>query len=289
MIAVERLADVEAFLIAAGPFLADREAEHNLILGICSNLAARPWPSDQPPAFFVVRSGPRVVLAAIWTPPYNLVLSEVDEALAVDGLADAAADDALPGVLGPTGSAGSFAARWCRTAGRLPELAVAERIYRLTQVRPPAQPPGHLRLATVDDGALVTDWYAAFTREALPADAPPLDPTLVDRRIAEGGIYLWDDAGPVSVTGVGARTPNGVRVGPVYTPPDRRGRGYASACVAAASQAQLDAGRSFVFLFTDLANPTSNRIYRAIGYEPIRDIESWRFRGTPGPSGATTG
>ena len=63
----------------------------------------------------------------------------------------------------------------------------------------------------------------------------------------------------------------------MYTPPPARGRGYASALVAEASQLQLDAGRRFCFLFTDLANPTSNHIYQAIGYEPVRDVDEYRF------------
>ena len=70
----------------------------------------------------------------------------------------------------------------------------------------------------------------------------------------------------------GGRTPHGIRIGAVYTPPVLRGRGYASACVAAASQSQLDAGRTRCFLLTDLANPTANHIYQAIGYRPVRDI-----------------
>jgi predicted GNAT family acetyltransferase len=74
-------------------------------------------------------------------------------------------------------------------------------------------------------------------------------------------------------------TPNGIRVISVYTPPHLRGRGYASACVAALSQRLLDQGRKFCFLFTDLANPTSNHIYQEIGYEPVRDIDQWRFGG----------
>ena len=89
---------------------------------------------------------------------------------------------------------------------------------------------------------------------------------------------LWiADGKPVAWAGVGGRTPNGIRIGPVYTPPEERGHGYASAVVAAASQAQLDEGRTFCFLFTDLANPTSNRIYQAIGYEPIGDFDEYHF------------
>ncbi|HJW22008.1 MAG TPA: GNAT family N-acetyltransferase, partial [Candidatus Limnocylindrales bacterium] len=75
----------------------------------------------------------------------------------------------------------------------------------------------------------------------------------------------------------GGLTPNGIRVGPVYTPPELRGRGYASNLVAGVSQLQLDAGRTFVFLFTDLANPTANKIYQEIGYEPVNDVDEYEF------------
>jgi uncharacterized protein len=276
---VERVATVDAFLDAAGPFLVAREAEHNLILGISSNLQAgiRPSTTDSLD-FLIVRATGRVVLAAIRTPPYNLVMSEVDQGDAVPALAEALTGADLPGVLGPTDHAGSFAQHWCAEAGRTPILQLRERIFQLTAVRNPPHPTsGQLRIGGPDDRDLVIDWFRAFAAEALPPTAPPVPEELIDRRIALGGVFLWDDDGPVSLTVVGSRTPNGARVGPVYTPPHLRGRGYASACVAAASQAQLDAGRTFVFLFTDLANPTSNHIYQDIGYELVRDIDSWRF------------
>jgi predicted GNAT family acetyltransferase len=72
-------------------------------------------------------------------------------------------------------------------------------------------------------------------------------------------------------------TPNGIRIGPVYTPPGLRRRGYASAATAAASQTELDNGRRYIFLFTDLSNPTSNKIYQQIGYEPVIDIDQLGF------------
>jgi predicted GNAT family acetyltransferase len=95
-------------------------------------------------------------------------------------------------------------------------------------------------------------------------------------------MFLWEDGGrAVSMVGVSGETPNGIRVAPVYTPPELRGRGYASACVAAVTQAQFDRGRRFCFLFTDLANPTSNKIYQAIGYEPVCDVDEYRFEARP--------
>jgi predicted GNAT family acetyltransferase len=76
-------------------------------------------------------------------------------------------------------------------------------------------------------------------------------------------------------------TPHGIRIGPVYTPPELRGRGYASALVAQMSQALLDAGRSFCFLFTNLANPTANHIYEEIGYQTVVDVDVYRFTSQP--------
>jgi uncharacterized protein len=96
-------------------------------------------------------------------------------------------------------------------------------------------------------------------------------------RAGTGGFLLWEDTEPVSLAGWGGRTPNGVRIGPVYTPPEHRRRGYGSAVTAAVSAERLAAGRRFCFLYTDLANPTSNRIYMNIGYEPVCDSVDYAF------------
>jgi predicted GNAT family acetyltransferase len=67
------------------------------------------------------------------------------------------------------------------------------------------------------------------------------------------------------------------RIAPVYTPPEQRGHGYASAVTAAVTQIALDRGSGKVLIFTDLANPTTNHIYPAIGYEAMSDSAEYRF------------
>ena len=79
----------------------------------------------------------------------------------------------------------------------------------------------------------------------------------------------------VSLASFGQRTPNGIRVGPVYTPPGLRGNGYASALVGQMTAELLGLHR-FCFLFTDLANPTANGIYQRIGYEAVSDVSTTR-------------
>ncbi len=118
----------------------------------------------------------------------------------------------------------------------------------------------------------------AFVAEAMPG-APPDEATSWLDGIAdpESGLRIWEDEQPVSFGGFGGRTPNGIRIGPIYTPPGHRRRGYASALTAEMTTELLAGGRRFCFLFTDLANPTSNSIYQRIGYRPVADLDQWSF------------
>ena len=100
----------------------------------------------------------------------------------------------------------------------------------------------------------------------------------MQKEVARERLFVWDDGGPVSLSSWSGLTPSGVRINRVYTPPELRGRGYASACVAELSQLLLDCGSRFCALFTDLADPVANRVYaRRIGYEQVADFAKYRF------------
>ena len=281
---VRQHASADEFLAAARPFLEAREAEHNLLFGIAGLVRTNPEVFTDGPAYFatVADGAGSVVAATLRTPPHNQVLSCVDELGAVDALVEALQGDHPPGLLGPKEPAARFAARWTDATGQPARLQVAERIFRLQRVIPPERPaPGRWRVVGPRDRELIADWLVAFMAEAVPeAPANPDPGAVADRWVAQVGRigYVWEDGGSVvSLVGAGGETPRGIRIGPVYTPPERRSRGYASSLTAAASQDQLDRGREFVFLFTDLANPTSNKIYQAIGYEPVCDVDQYRF------------
>ncbi len=272
-----------AFLADAGAWLAEREAEHNLMLGIAGDMSEEADVDADPgamPYFAVIAGDGGPVAAAMRTPPWNLLLSEVDDPLALRLLADELADDELPGVTGPPGAVDRFAAAWSAHRGRRVETLMEERIYRLSRVTPPSGVAGSARRADAGDRALLRQWVVDFHAEALPGQ---------DAERAAGGVDGWDPAGerqfwlwevagrPVSLVSAHSPTPNGIRIGPVYTVPADRGRGYASALTAFASQWNLAQGRRFCFLYTDLANPTANHIYVAIGYEPVTDARMVRF------------
>jgi predicted GNAT family acetyltransferase len=277
-----RFAAAEEFLAEAGAYLGAREAEHNLLLGLAGVLIAKPNLYGSAPYFAAVERDGRVVAAALRTPPHNLVLSEVTDPAAIEALATdvAATFGELPGVLGPKEVSRRFAELWSQATGGTAERASAERIFRAESARAPAGVSGSMRRASAADRGLLVEWIAAFQHEAMRGRTHRSPDDAVEDYLTrgdEGGVYLWEDGTPVSLAGCGGPTPNGIRIGPVYTPPERRRRGYASALTAELTTLLLSSGRRFCFLFTDLANPTSNRIYQGIGYKSVTDVDEWRF------------
>jgi hypothetical protein len=272
--------DPIAFRERAADLLLADEARHNLMLGILWTLTERPGVYEEARLWTVEDQG-RPVVAAIHTPPWNLVVSRPSQDGAIEALAEGLHQQRieLPGVTGADPEGDAFAGAWSARTGTTARLSMAQRIYRLTTVRPVRFVSGSMRDATEQDRNLLVEWVTAFTAEVFHEGVPGDPARMVDLGLrGDGaGLVLWEDGPPVSMAGFGGRTPNGARVGPVYTPPSLRRRGYATAVVAALSQSLLDEGRRFCFLYTDLANPTSNRIYIDIGYGPVCDSRDYRF------------
>jgi GNAT superfamily N-acetyltransferase len=161
-------------------------------------------------------------------------------------------------------------------AGR-PTVAMDQLLFRLDELTAPDDVPGAGRIATASDRTLVREWFAAFQDEAF-AGGPSVTEA-ADRTLDGGYAHLWCDAfgTPASLAARRAVITGSSRIGPVYTPPARRGRGYGSAVTAAATRSILDEGAVPV-LFTDVANPTSNKIYQQLGYRPVEYRRMVRVR-----------
>jgi uncharacterized protein len=274
-------ADVATFAARASDLLLADEARHNVALGLLGTLARDPGYYESSAAWTVEDRG-AVVGAALMTPPFNVLVARPATSGAIDALADAlaVADVQVPGVTAALPEVESFADAWERRTGCSRRLRVAQGIYRLTEAILPNGVEGSLRLATPQDRPLLIRWWEAFTSEATPEGAAHHDAeAAVDRRLyRDGGAGLWEvDGATVAMAGFGSETPNGVRIGPVYTPPELRRRGYGSALTAHLSSRLIAGGRSFCCLYTDLANPTSNGIYRAVGYEQVCESADLAF------------
>lgn len=271
----------DLFLVAASPLLLADEARHNLIFGICATLDETPdaYPSAR---LWTVEEDGDTLAAALMTPPFNLVVAQPRTGAALSFLAEELHRRGveLPGVTGAVPEVEQFASDWEELTGVRRRARMRQGIYAARAARQPEGVPGCMRTALREDRRFLLDWWRAFEAESLPHDAPHVDTEAnVDRRLASdaNGIMLWEDGDPVSLAAFGGRTPHGVRIGPVYTPPEFRRRGYASALVAQLTQDLLDGGRDLCFLYTDLANPGANRLYRDIGYELVADSVDYAF------------
>lgn len=278
---LRELDSADSFLAAVSPLLMADEARHNLIFGICATLIEAP---DAYPTFrlWTIEDADEVIGAGLMTPPFSVLVAKPRTTPALQFLAEELHRGAvaLPGISGALPEAEQAAAIWERLTGVQKRLRMRQGIYQASSPRPPQGIPGRLRLATVEDRQLVLDWWRAFEAESLPEDWPRgRTESNVDRRLASstGGIALWEDDEPVSLAGFGGRTPSGVRIGPVYTPPPLRRRGYASALVGHLTRYLLEGESEFSFLFTDLANPTANRIYQDVGYEFVAESADYAF------------
>ncbi|MDE2980094.1 MAG: GNAT family N-acetyltransferase [Gemmatimonadota bacterium] len=296
---VVRHADPRAFLDRAEPWLLQREAENNLPLGVAASLVgARPAsspgpaaasahsaaspsgvePASPPPLYFAtIESGSDVVGCAFRTPPYKLGLTHMPLD-AIELLSRDVADvyEEIPAVLAPNPVARAFGDAWSKLRGVSARPGARQRIHILERVVLPARmAPGAMRPARPADIPLVAGWLESFVRESGLSD--PGDPLehahrLCGRERGNRLLALWMNEEPVSMAGFPARTRHGVRIGYVYTPDEHRRRGYATTLVAQLSGHALDLGFSHCVLYTDLANPTSNKIYREVGYRPLQDV-----------------
>jgi RimJ/RimL family protein N-acetyltransferase len=299
---------ITEFLAEAGPFLHAEPARNTVILSVTENLHlnaatppggraapgrgtrdasqdhSSPGTADQP-LFGWWRPGPRatagpgqpgpdpVTGAFMHTPGFPVFLTGMSRPAAAElaGLL-AGARPAVPGVSAPDRAAEAFADTWQPRTGDAVTVHRLMRLHQLgTLIPPDPAPEGRPRVAVRPDRDLLVEWFDAFAVEVDDAAAQD-HAAAVDERLGYGGITVWEaDGAPVSIAGVTRAVHGMVRVGPVYTPPALRGRGYAGGATAAVSQAALDAGAAQVVLYTDLANPTSNALYERLGYCPVED------------------
>jgi predicted GNAT family acetyltransferase len=275
--------DPEAFLALAGPFLWAAPATHSVLLTTTEALRARQQRAIGPdaPLFGAWRAPGEPVAGAFVERPGLPVLPTALPPAAIGPLAAtlAAHGRSPSAVNGRADVAAAFAAAWTARTGVPAHRHRRMCLHRLDALVPPAPPPaGAGAVATEADRELLVRWWYAFAEEL--GDFAVEVEQAVAGRIAYGGVLVWRvDGEPVSIAGTTRAVAGMARVAPVYTPPEHRGRGYAAAATAAVTRRLLDAGTREVLLFTDLANPTTNRLYRRLGYRPVEEVVTLVFAG----------
>ncbi len=264
------------------PWLLPEEARNHLMISLILGLVEKGWQNQYaaPPVMAAVRDDRgQIEAVTLRTPPHNALISS-GSIPAIRELSRwyAQRNEQLPGVLGPSEDSRLFAASWANKTSSGYQVRTELIAHQLTKVLAPRGVPGRMRYAELSDRGTLVDWAAGFQRETGITHKPPPE-VIMESYIHDRSTCVWDVDGEITSMVIIIRgTPSGMRIGGVYTPKDQRGRRYASALVAAASRHILDQGKSHCFLYTDAANPTSNYIYRMIGYEPVGAFTEYQFQ-----------
>lgn len=285
MCAVEFLADPADFLALAGDVLAARPVESTVVATVADRLARHGGEAGpgNPYWWAVVRDASGAVVgAAMRTAPFApypaYVLPMPEEAARALAVAVADRPEPLGAVNGALPAAWLVAEESARRAGAGVRVLEETRLWELGTLVEPVGVPGRLRQPAPDEIGLIVEWFDDFGRAAAaqagraePHPSVQVDEDEMKRRVAERRVHVWDvDGEVVHVTGDNPPAFGVARIGPVYTPEEHRGRGYASAAVGEVARRLRDGGAR-VCLFTDLSNPVSNRVYAALGFEPLVD------------------
>jgi uncharacterized protein len=266
------------FLDRAGVWQEQAEVENNLILGIAAYFASCVDELKTQPYFLTVEDEGTIMGAALMSPPRQLLTTAMPDDAVIE-LADymLSVSAPVPGLVGSASKAELFANYWTGRTRQTCRVKRSDRLYVCTAVLPLANSPGRLRPATWEDQTLLSEWCVQFCLDAGIENETTFFKTRLPHKIAAASLFVWETDTVVSMAGFERERPRGVAISWVFTPLRLRGRGYATSCVAALTQRMFDSGRRFCCLYADLANPTSNNIYRTIGYRAVCDVDHWVF------------
>ena len=260
--------ELEVFDTAVTPFLTLDPVRNTVLLTVLDILRKGDGFGETKPWFAWATVGDDTVGAALRTPPYKVALAGMSPE-ATRALGARLREFELPGAFGDLDTVAAFA----DAVGRDLRVHIHETQHLLTELIAPPRVPGAARAYARADADVYAEWNEGFivetgvTRGGLDVVAA------LERRIrGGGGLWLWEVEGePVSMCGRTAPVCDVPRIGPVWTPPEHRGRGYAAAVTAFVCAEALAAGAAACTLFADAANTTSNGVYRRIGFRPVAE------------------
>ncbi len=269
------------------PLLLANESENNLFLGLLIQYTHHPEQQEDDHFWFSIEDTGEILLAGWRTPPFPFGIwapeTGYEPALQcfVEFLKEK--NKEVPGVVARKNVADTFS-RMAHNEFKLETFFTMEQgLYECREVDESLLGSGSIRLASLGDLELLTDWVIAFYIDVL--NTKPLRSETrekLETEISAGMYYLYEiDGHPVSTAANARPMKNGITVNMVYTPDHQRSNGYATACVAQLTQKLLKEGWKFTALYTDLNNPTSNSIYKKIGYRWVTESAEHRFKPQP--------
>ena len=276
---VERYTKAKDYLKACLPYLEQEEHLNNLLIGIPGGLTGRPE-EEQKAWLLSLHDETGIQSVVAQTPPYPMIIytSNPGNSNIYSSLVAYLQENkhTIPGVIGPAEQAEKLATVWNEKTGTSIRKSARQMAFRLDAVQNIKVSEGHFRAAVESDLPLLQEWTVAFIKEAFPTEDPGRGKKIALQKWENKEWFVWENKEVVSISAIARPTRHGITLNYVYTPTASRGHGYASSCVAALSQRMLEK-YDFCTLFTDMDNPTSNKIYQNIGYKPLKEFRNIEF------------
>ncbi|SFK56214.1 hypothetical protein SAMN04487936_1188 [Halobacillus dabanensis] len=272
--------DLIKFFTAVEPLLLSKEAENNLPLGILERMKESGGKRNCD--LIYIQENDKTTFMSIRTAPHLWIIPSLEnghpshlEAFAkflFDGKYE------VPGVIGNKKSVQGFLEEWEALTGQRAELQMEQGIHQLNRLKQIPEQPGELIVADFSHQGFLEKWIQQYGVEVGESYVRERVPELTKELIETQRLHLWViDGQPVSMASRARSTKNGATINAVYTPDEFKRNGYASQVVWHLTNKLLGQGYSFCSLYTDLANPTSNSIYKKIGYERVGDSVVYHF------------
>lgn len=275
----EMYSDAMAFAEQVEALLYKREDEYSLFIGILEQIKEGRYEEYY---LGIAKMDGEIAAVCLMTPPHPLQLisfnghAGLEKSIAEKLMASGIWVDSI---IGDRQTAEAFAQAWSAKKGTVPKEVMNQGLYRADSVnRKLTKSPGTWRVASSKDATLLEEWMLLFERDTgIAASTPAEAARKIDDFLDRKEVFVWEDRGEVVSCMKKARpSKHGITVSFVFTPAKYRRRGYARTLVAEVTEELLEE-YDFVMLYTDLANPTSNKIYREIGYEQIANPVHLKF------------
>ena len=272
MFLVQKFYDVEDFKRVMIPYLEKEEAVNGLPLGILMNIDEKIKPTvmagvykDEQPILMLLQTHPKQIIVSVFQKIIPLELSLISK-LIHESITE------IPGFIGEKTIVREMAQHIASLRQLKVFLGMDQRIYQLNEVKKKPSNLGNFRWITKNDQSTIQQWVYDFAASI----NQPLEMEQASKRVEEliqgGKLAGWEvDHQLVSMANASRPTKNNITINFVYTPKEFRNKGYATNCVAELSERLLESDFSSTSLYTDITNPTSNKIYMEIGYQPMID------------------
>lgn len=191
----------------------------------------------------------------------------------INSLCNQLKDSKLCSISGKPEFVRMFADEYSKITGTSNKISLGMESYQCPKIIKPKTVQGKLIKAELSNMNIIIKFWIGFVFDCYGINLiEEKQIAVVESMIKSGKLYLWEVEGRIcGMVNIEHKSKRHARINNVYTPPDQRKKGYASAMVAELGSRLIKVGL-IPMLYADIKNRDSNKVYKSVGF-----IESGRI------------